>query len=154
MAAEAHFKVALCSSPMPWPLSFAVHLWFVVEHDGEVTRFEVWAPIWITDATTVVTNALPPYAGFRSSYFYSIQAPKKVGGVSVLATYQGDGDSVAAALYEVLRNASENYPFSRRYRLWPGPNSNTFIAWVGAQVPQAKLPIPRNAFGSGYSLLQ
>ena len=24
----------------------------------------------------------------------------------------------------------ESYPYCERYRYWPGPNSNTFVAWV------------------------
>ena len=35
----------------------------------------------------------------------------------------------AAAIAEVLREA-DAYPFCQKYRYWPGPNSNTFAAWV------------------------
>ena len=50
----------------------------------------------------------------------------------------GGGPSRIAAAWEgeparriaaVLQNAG-NYPWCERYRMWPGPNSNTFVAWV------------------------
>ena len=39
------------------------------------------------------------------------------------------GGSAAWAIYSVLNNARD-YPHRDRYRAWPGPNSNTFVAWV------------------------
>jgi hypothetical protein len=32
-------------------------------------------------------------------------------------------------LQQVLESA-ETYPFCQKYGYWPGPNSNTFAAWV------------------------
>jgi hypothetical protein len=49
------------------------------------------------------------------------------GGPSRLVT-EWDGES-AQRIAAVLRN-SESYPFCEHYRMWPGPNSNTFVAWV------------------------
>ncbi|MCZ7598162.1 MAG: DUF3750 domain-containing protein, partial [Gammaproteobacteria bacterium] len=36
----------------------------------------------------------------------------------------------AAALIEPIREAARNYPHADRYEVWPGPNSNTFVAHV------------------------
>ncbi|MGI9413414.1 MAG: DUF3750 domain-containing protein [Hyphomicrobiales bacterium] len=48
--------------------------------------------------------------------------------------------------------AIARYPFSARgsYEVWPGPNSNTFIAWIGRQVPERGLEIPPTAVGKDY----
>jgi hypothetical protein len=35
----------------------------------------------------------------------------------------------AQRIVQVL-NAAESYPFCHLYHYWPGPNSNTFVAWV------------------------
>ena len=36
------------------------------------------------------------------------------------------------------------------YRTWPGPNSNTFIAWIGHAVPELRLHLPPTAIGKDY----
>ena len=52
------------------------------------------------------------------------------GGPSRLAAeWQGDE---ARRIAEVLKTM-ESYPHCHRYRLWPGPNSNTYVAWVRRQ---------------------
>ena len=49
------------------------------------------------------------------------------GGPSRLA-FEWEGPQ-ALRLVEVLGKI-QTYPFCQRYRLWPGPNSNSFAAWV------------------------
>jgi hypothetical protein len=36
------------------------------------------------------------------------------------------------------------------YHSWPGPNSNTFVAWVARSVPQLGLDVPANAIGKDF----
>ena len=38
-------------------------------------------------------------------------------------------DADARALIDVLAHSAE-YPYRNRYLAWPGPNSNTYVAWV------------------------
>lgn len=49
-----------------------------------------------------------------------------------------------------IRAAIESYPFENTYTLWPGPNSNTFTAHVGRQVPELRLDLPATAIGKDY----
>ena len=42
------------------------------------------------------------------------------------------------------------YPHSHEYRTWPGPNSNTFVAYIGRQVPELRLDLPPTAIGKDY----
>jgi hypothetical protein len=42
------------------------------------------------------------------------------------------------------------YPWQDQYLAWPGPNSNTFIAWIGLQVPELKLDLPSTAIGKDW----
>ncbi len=51
-------------------------------------------------------------------------------------------DKVAAAV--------ESYPHKTNYHAWPGPNSNTFIAYIGRKVPQLGLDLPSTAIGKDY----
>ncbi|MGF1608792.1 MAG: DUF3750 domain-containing protein [Kiloniellales bacterium] len=59
------------------------------------------------------------------------------------------GDDVEA-LIDKLETAVAGYPFKREYRTWPGPNSNTFTAWVARQVPELRLELPPTAIGKDY----
>jgi hypothetical protein len=36
------------------------------------------------------------------------------------------------------------------YKAFPGPNSNTFTAWIAAQVPELEVDLPFSAIGRGY----
>jgi len=43
-----------------------------------------------------------------------------------------------------------SYPYPTSYRTWPGPNSNTFTAWVGRAVPELRLKLPSTAIGKDF----
>ncbi len=58
--------------------------------------------------------------------------------------------AAAAAAIEAIEAAVIAYPFPDRYRLWPGPNSNTFVAYVARRVPALALDLPANAVGKDY----
>ena len=49
-----------------------------------------------------------------------------------------------------MRAAIARYPYDREYTIWPGPNSNTFTAAVGRQVPELRLELPPTAIGKDY----
>jgi len=46
--------------------------------------------------------------------------------------------------------AARNYRYMDQYRIWPGPNSNTFTAEVGRAVPELKLDLPATAIGKDF----
>ena len=51
-----------------------------------------------------------------------------------------------------IAEAVESYPYIHEYRLWPGPNSNTFTAYVARKVPELKLDLPVTAIGKDYPI--
>ncbi len=57
----------------------------------------------------------------------------------------------AEPLITAVDRAARTYPWPDTYRAFPGPNSNTFIAWIGKQVPELDIDLPLSAIGSGYS---
>ena len=59
------------------------------------------------------------------------------------------GDEARAAIAEI-EAAIRTYPYDYRYALWPGPNSNTFVAEIGRRVPRLKLDLPVTAIGKDY----
>jgi hypothetical protein len=51
---------------------------------------------------------------------------------------------------DAVDRAARAYPWKTTYKLFPGPNSNTFTAWIAKQVPELELDLPFSAIGSGY----
>jgi len=56
------------------------------------------------------------------------------------------GEAAAAAVPKIIE-AVASYPYPNEYKVWPGPNSNTFMAYIGRQVPELKLDLPSTAIG-------
>ena len=56
----------------------------------------------------------------------------------------------AARLIVKIRNEIQEYPWKHTYKLWLGPNSNTFPAWIAKQIPELKLELPFRAIGKNY----
>jgi hypothetical protein len=109
--------VQLRYASLPVIGAIAVHYWFVVTDEaGDCHRWEVWQT---------------KNAGGRSigHVHCDLKAPDAgVGGgpARIAAEWRGDE---ARAIRSVLEKISD-YPHCGRYRMWPGPNSNTFVAWV------------------------
>jgi uncharacterized protein YxeA len=56
----------------------------------------------------------------------------------------------AQDLISEIANAANSYPYKKQYEVWPGPNSNTFIAHIGRSIPELKLTMPSNAVGKDF----
>jgi hypothetical protein len=61
------------------------------------------------------------------------------------------GDRAAAAIPKI-EQAIAGYAFAGEgtYRMWPGPNSNTFVATVLRAVPELEVPMPSEAIGKDF----
>lgn len=57
---------------------------------------------------------------------------------------------VAAEAIPRIEAAVASYPFDHEYALWPGPNSNTFTAHVGREVPELGMDLPTTAIGKDF----
>lgn len=56
----------------------------------------------------------------------------------------------ADELIRRIDDAAREYPWPDTYKAFPGPNSNTFTAWVLERVPELDVQLPFSAIGSGY----
>jgi hypothetical protein len=61
------------------------------------------------------------------------------------------GDEAAKAIPKI-EAAVSSYPYPNEYTVWPGPNSNTFIAFIGRQVPELRMDLPVTAIGKDYPI--
>ena len=117
-----------------WRGLVAVHPWIIFKRSGETafTRYDVigWR------ATDVVQRnyALP------DGLWYGAQ-PR------LLVDQRGNGVDAMIARIEA---AIGDYPYAHDYQIYPGPNSNTFLAHIGREVPELKLDLPANAIGKDY----
>ena len=120
-----------------WRGVFAVHTWIAVKARGAAayTRYEVLG--WGVDrgAPAVRVNRTGP-----DNHWFG-DRPEK------LVDLRGDGVDAIVAKVEAAVAA---YPYPSSYRTWPGPNSNTFTAWVGREVPELRLKLPPTAIGKDY----
>ncbi|TVT56369.1 MAG: DUF3750 domain-containing protein [Sedimenticola thiotaurini] len=65
----------------------------------------------------------------------------------VIKEYRGEG---VDALINAVEKAANSYPWKNRYTVFPGPNSNTFTAWIAKRVPELELELPLSAIGKSY----
>ena len=98
--------------------AIAVHYWFAV-FDAASRQWHRWEVWQAKDA-----------GGKSIGHVHcDLRHPNcGVGGGAYRLVAEWDG-SAARAICAVLAKA-EDYPHWDRYRAWPGPNSNTFVAWV------------------------
>jgi len=121
-----------------WRGVFGVHTWFAVKPTaaGAYTVYEIvgWRLRW-SDSALVVRERAPDARWFGA-------APELV------ADRRGAG---VDALIARIDKAARAYPWAGEYTVWPGPNSNTFTAWVARAVPELEVDLPPTAIGKDYS---
>lgn len=117
-----------------WRGLFAVHPWIIYKKTGETafTRYEVVG--WRGNNVIQRNYALP------DGLWYGAQ-PK------LLVDHRGQE---VDAMIQQIEKAIGNYPYPATYRSYPGPNSNTFLAHLGREVPTLRLDLPANAIGKDY----
>jgi hypothetical protein len=65
----------------------------------------------------------------------------------IIADVRGEG---VDGIIEHIDAVARGYPYAQEYRVWPGPNSNTFTAFVARSVPELKLDLPPTAIGKDF----
>ena len=119
--------------PGRWRGIFAHHSWIVVKEEGasRYTRYDKVG--W---GRPVRTDGWPPdgrWFGTRRSSSCAIEGEE------------------AERLIPKIREAVTRYPYRGwgDYRAWPGPNSNTFVAYVMREVPELGAALPPTAHRQG-----
>ena len=116
---------------------FGVHTWVAVKPADapEWTVYEVvgWRLRWAESA--VVVHHRPPDGRWFGA------APE------LYVDRRGPG---VDQLIERIDKAARGYPYAAEYRAWPGPNSNTFTAWIARAVPELEVDLPSTAIGKDY----
>ena len=121
-----------------WRGAFGVHTWIAAKRSGAsaYTVYQVigWRLYRGGSAVSVSEGATPDGRWFGAL-------------PSVLAQRRGAG---VDTLIDRLDAAVAAYPYADRYRVWPGPNSNTFVAFMARALPELRVDLPANAIGKDF----
>jgi hypothetical protein len=117
-----------------WKGIFSVHSWIVIKpaNADAWTRYDVVG--W---GSPLRVNHKPPDGRWYGN------TPVAIADVS---------GPQAAALIPKIEAAVRDYEYAEHgdYRIWPGPNSNTFTATILRAVPQLGVSLPPNAIGRDF----
>jgi hypothetical protein len=120
-----------------WRGWFGIHTWIAAKHTGE-------ASYTVYDVVGWRSHHNKPVLRIRHDipdrYWYG-EKPR------VIKEYRGKGVDM---LINSVDRAARAYPWKTTYKVFPGPNSNSFTGWIARQVPELELDLPFTAIGSGY----
>ena len=121
-----------------WRGAFGVHTWFATKKSDETryTRMEVMGYALRWSGRTVRMRQGPP-----DNYWFGSRP-------FLLREIRGGED--VDAMIDRLHQAARDYPYDDQYNVWPGPNSNTFIATLARAVPEIGVELPATAIGKDY----
>ena len=118
--------------------NFAIHTWVATKPQG-AADYQIYQVIgWLLGRRSSVVsinegeNPARPWAGSPAILLHEIRGP------------------AAEALIDKVHGAALSYPFDREYKMWPRPNSNSFTAWIGLEVPELNLDLPTKALGQSW----
>src|ERR1700740_3030011 len=120
-----------------WRGVFSVHTWIAVKPTGapRYTRYEVLGFGVANGALAIRVNRMGP-----DNYWFGARP-------QIILDRRGPG---VDAMIAKIRAAVAHYPYAHDYRAWPGPNSNTFTAYIARSVPELGLALPANAIGKDF----
>lgn len=115
--------------------AFSVHCWIVIKRDDGAGY----------DRYDKVGWGLPVRKnGYAADGRWYSNTPR------IIAAVRG---AAARPLVAKAEAAIAAYPYSHRgdYRIWPGPNSNSFVAYVLRAIPEMDARMPSNAVGRDFA---
>ncbi len=120
-----------------WRGTFGVHTWVAVKpaNAAAYTVYEVigWRLRWADSVVAIHARA-------ADARWYG-NAPE---------VYSDKRGQEAEKLIPRIDAAARAYPYANEYAAWPGPNSNTFTAWITRAVPELEADLPPTAIGKDY----
>lgn len=121
-----------------WRGAFGIHTWIATKQ-RDASHYRIYQVVgWNLyrgrSAVSVSRVDRPDFSWFNAR-------------PELLAEHRGPG---VDALIDQVEAAVASYPYPYKYRVWPGPNSNSFTAYVARQVPELGLDLPPTAVGKDY----
>ena len=120
-----------------WRGAFAVHTWIAAKR-ADAPQYRIYQVIgwryWHGGSALSVSEGAPDrrWFGAEPQIYLDLRGAE------------------VETLIDKVETAVAAYPFKQVYRTWPGPNSNSFTAWVARQVPELRLDLPPTAIGKDF----
>lgn len=120
-----------------WRGIFAVHTWIAVKAKNSeyYTVYDVigWRVLRNLPAFKGATDVPDRYwFGHKPQIVYDLRGAK------------------AEEIIPLISAAATKYPYPNIYDAWPGPNSNTFTAFIAREIPAMNFALPSNALGKDF----
>ncbi|MCA9486871.1 DUF3750 domain-containing protein [Candidatus Woesearchaeota archaeon] len=146
---DEKYAIYLYSSPITFPLSFALHHWFVAVSPEGTHRYEIWHKKGLKRG--ISADHL-----YKDFFWKANQGLKKgyssASFDSTLVWFcSGNETSLAHDIGEFLEKSLKDYPFKEKYHFVPGPNCNTYVEWVLLSFPEISISLSSRAFGKKYA---
>ena len=133
---EAIFQIYYARA-FSWRGYFGVHPWVAWKETGDTEYRVAQVTSWSlrnSGSTLRVDKDLP------DRLWYDNQP-------SILFEVRGEE---ALQIIKKTKDLIKTYPFKDRYELWPGPNSNTFVAYLTREIDEIDVELPPHAIGKDY----
>lgn len=121
-----------------WRGWFAIHTWIAAKRTGE-SEYTVYDVVGWREYRGLPVMRIARDVPDR--YWFG-EKPR------ILREHRGPG---VDDLIDAVDEAARAYPWKTIYKVFPGPNSNTFTAWIALRVPELELNLPLSAIGNGYA---
>jgi hypothetical protein len=125
------------------------------------------APVWGVRGRFAIHTWIATKARNDTTYtIYHVLGWRKLRGMSVVSIDEGVPNQKwfgseptllldkrgedAQDLIGKIDQAARQYPYPDTYTMWPGPNSNSFIEWIGLNVPELGMALPAKALGKNW----
>jgi hypothetical protein len=146
--ASSHQAVPAAGHPQPrvqlyaaraynWRGAFAVHTWIATKR-RDADHYTVYQVIgwnlYRGNSVVTISDGPPDFLWFNAR-------------PQMLVERSGAG---VEALIDQVEQAVAEWPYPHRYSVWPGPNSNSFTAFVARRVPGLGVDLPPTAIGKDY----
>lgn len=117
-----------------WRGYFAVHTWIAVKEKGADHYLTYQVTGFGGGGTVMITEDIPDrqWFGAEADLLYELKGP------------------LAEAAIPKIQAAALSYPYQSFYRVWPGPNSNTFISHIIRHTPELRFELPPTAIGKDW----
>ena len=123
-----------------WRGYFAVHPWVAWINKGDKEYTIAQVSYWKKRASSTaisIREGIPDRRWFDNppTLLYEVKGAK------------------ATNIIKKVKESINNYPYANDYTLYPGPNSNTFVAYIIKDVDEIKTELPPHAIGKDYASL-
>jgi hypothetical protein len=140
---------------MPFAIHFTLHTWIVIESTESIDRFDVFGfrkdGDWERDENLYQNYheaefGCPVFAVGARPLFHNTFRWNAV----LLYEFSSEAYPRIVELHRILTDEHTRFPYLGKYRMLPGPNSNTFVQWAVNYATGESWSLPWGAWGKGY----